>query len=67
SSMPATSLTAPREDIDADKILKEVGIHQPTPLSSSSPSTSPAHVHHYLFLVSLMMFDLVNLIVYVVV
>ncbi|CAF0777123.1 unnamed protein product [Rotaria sp. Silwood1] len=44
SSMPATSLTAPREDIDADKILKEVGIHQPTPLSSSSPSTSPATV-----------------------
>ncbi|CAF0786107.1 unnamed protein product [Rotaria sordida] len=43
SSMPAvTSSTTPREDTDPDTILKEVGIHQTTSLSTSSPSISPA-------------------------
>ncbi|CAF0725769.1 unnamed protein product [Rotaria sordida] len=43
SSMPVvTSSTTPREDTDPDTILKEVGIHQTTSLSTSSPSISPA-------------------------
>ncbi|CAF5186315.1 unnamed protein product, partial [Rotaria magnacalcarata] len=42
SSMSITGLSAPREDADPDKILKEVGIHQAASLPMSSRSISPA-------------------------
>ncbi|CAF3650784.1 unnamed protein product [Rotaria socialis] len=42
SSISMAGLSAPREDADPDKILKEVGIHQAASLPMSSPSVSPA-------------------------
>jgi dynein intermediate chain len=42
ATMAAGSSTTPREDADPDRILKEVGIVQTTPVSTTSLSTSPA-------------------------
>jgi dynein intermediate chain len=42
ASMQTGSHATPRENVDPNEILKEVGIRQPAPLSTVSPSISPA-------------------------